>query len=46
MATVAGDVVRLFRAGQFVPANVDIATELDEGARLAEGDPDLLKQIW
>lgn len=42
---VVEDVVRLFRAGQFVPANVQIATALHEDARLVEGDADVLKQI-
>ena len=42
---VAEDVVRLFRAGQFVPGNVQIATALHDDARLVEGDADTLKQI-
>jgi signal transduction histidine kinase len=42
---VVDDVVRLFRAGQFVPGNVQIATAMGEDARLVEGDADLLKQI-
>lgn len=42
---VVDDVVRLFRAGQFVPASVQIATTMGEEARLVEGDADLLKQI-
>ena len=42
---VAEDVVRLFRAGQFVPSNVQIATALHDDARLVEGDADTLKQI-
>jgi len=42
---VAEDVVRLFRAGQFVPANVQISTALHDDARLVEGDADTLKQI-
>ncbi|HBF50440.1 MAG TPA: histidine kinase [Massilia sp.] len=42
---VAEDVVRLFRAGQFVPANVQISTALQDDARLVEGDADTLKQI-
>lgn len=42
---VAEDVVRLFRAGQFVPASVQISTALQDDARLVEGDADTLKQI-
>lgn len=42
---VVEDVVRLFRAGQFVPANVQIGTALHEEARLVAGDADTLKQI-
>jgi signal transduction histidine kinase len=42
---VVDDVVRLFRAGQFVPGSVQIATAMGEDARLVEGDADLLKQI-
>jgi len=42
---VAEDVVRLFRAGQFVPGNVQITTALQDDARLVEGDADTLKQI-
>jgi HD-like signal output (HDOD) protein/signal transduction histidine kinase len=45
VAKVVDDVVRLFRAGQFVPASVQIATAMGEDARLVEGDADLLKQI-
>jgi signal transduction histidine kinase len=45
VAKVADDVVRLFRAGQFVPSNVQIATSMAEDARLVEGEADLLKQI-
>ena len=45
VAKVADEVVRLFRAGQFVPGSVQIATAMGEEARLVEGDPDLLKQI-
>ena len=42
---VAEDVVRLFRAGQFVPDSVQITTALHDDARLVEGDADTLKQI-
>jgi len=42
---VAEDVVRLFRAGQFVPGSVQISTALHDDARLVEGDADTLKQI-
>jgi HD-like signal output (HDOD) protein/signal transduction histidine kinase len=45
VAKVVDDVVRLFRAGQFVPNSVQIATAMGEDARLVEGDADLLKQI-
>ncbi|KQQ87212.1 HDOD domain-containing protein [Massilia sp. Leaf139] len=45
VAKVAEDVVRLFRAGQFVPSSVQIATAMGEDARLVEGEADLLKQI-
>lgn len=45
VAKVVEDVVRLFRAGQFVPNSVQIATAMGEDARLVEGDADLLKQI-
>ena len=45
VAKVVDGVVRLFRAGQFVPAGVQIATAMGEDARLVEGDADLLKQI-
>jgi signal transduction histidine kinase len=45
VSKVVDDVVRLFRAGQFVPASVQIATTMNEDARLVEGEPDLLKQI-
>ena len=42
---VVDDVVRLFRAGQFVPANVQITTAMNDNARLVEGEAGLLKQI-
>ena len=45
VAKVVDDVVRLFRAGQFVPGSVQIATAMNDDARLVEGEPDLLKQI-
>jgi signal transduction histidine kinase len=45
VAKVVEDVLRLFRAGQFVPPSVEIATTMGEDARLVEGDADLLKQI-
>jgi len=44
-AKVVEDVVRLFRAGQFVPANVQIVTAMHDEARLVAGDADVLKQI-
>ncbi|MFC5459444.1 HDOD domain-containing protein [Massilia niabensis] len=45
VAKVVDDVVRLFRAGQFVPGGVQIATTMDDDARLVEGEADLLKQV-
>ncbi|MFC5512386.1 HDOD domain-containing protein [Massilia jejuensis] len=45
VAKVVDEVVRLFRAGQFVPDGVQIATAMGEDARLVEGDADLLKQV-
>ncbi|MDB5747884.1 MAG: histidine kinase [Massilia sp.] len=45
VAKVVDDVVRLFRAGQFVPGSVQIATTMNDDARLVEGEADLLKQI-
>jgi HD-like signal output (HDOD) protein/signal transduction histidine kinase len=45
VAKVVEDVVRLFRAGQFVPHGVQIATAMGDDARLVEGEADLLKQI-
>jgi HD-like signal output (HDOD) protein/signal transduction histidine kinase len=45
VARVTGDVLRLFRTTDFVPANVELEASVpDDGARI-EGDPDLLKQI-
>lgn len=44
VARVVDDVLRLFRTTNFIPANVEIAVDLDEGGRI-EGDPDILKQI-
>lgn len=45
VARVVDDVVRLFRAGQFLPAGLQIAVTMNDDARLVEGEPDLLKQI-
>lgn len=45
VAKVADEVVRLFRAGQFVPNSVQIVTSMHDEARLVEGEADLLKQI-
>lgn len=42
---VVDDVVRLFRAGQFLPTGVQVAVIMNDDARLVEGEPDLLKQI-
>nr|WP_314542092.1 HDOD domain-containing protein [uncultured Massilia sp.] len=44
VARVVDDVLRLFRTTNFIPANVEIAVDLEEGGRI-EGDPDILKQI-
>jgi len=45
VAKVVEDVLRLFRATDFVPPNVEIVVStLDEAGRI-EGDPDILKQI-
>lgn len=44
VARVVDDVLRLFRTTNFIPANVEIAVDLEEGGRI-EGDPDIVKQI-
>jgi HD-like signal output (HDOD) protein/signal transduction histidine kinase len=45
VAKVVEDVLRLFRATDFVPANVEIVVSMSQGAGRIEGDPDILKQI-
>ncbi|MES2756321.1 MAG: HDOD domain-containing protein [Pseudomonadota bacterium] len=46
VARVVDDVLRLFRATEFVPAGVQIAVNMDHGdAAEIEGDADILKQI-
>jgi HD-like signal output (HDOD) protein/signal transduction histidine kinase len=42
---VVEDVLRLFRATDFVPPNVDIVVSMSGEAGRIEGDPDILKQI-
>ena len=44
-ARVMDDVVRLFRATDFVPASVQLVASGQEEASQFEGDPDVLKQI-
>jgi HD-like signal output (HDOD) protein/nitrogen-specific signal transduction histidine kinase len=45
VAKVVEDVLRLFRATDFVPSNVDIVVSTAPDAGRVEGDPDILKQI-
>jgi HD-like signal output (HDOD) protein/signal transduction histidine kinase len=42
---VVNDVLRLFRATDFVPASVQITVNMQEGPAEIDGDADLLKQI-
>jgi len=42
---VVNDVLRLFRATDFVPASVQIAVNMQEGPAEIDGDADILKQI-
>ncbi|MGZ8292130.1 MAG: HDOD domain-containing protein [Telluria sp.] len=44
-AKVVDDVLRLFRATEFVPAGVQIAVDMQGGPTDIEGDADILKQI-
>ncbi len=44
-ARVAADVLRLFRATDFVPAGVEIVARMNEGPAEVEADPDMLKQV-
>jgi signal transduction histidine kinase len=45
VAKVVEDVLRLFRATDFVPPNVEIVVSMAPEAGRIEGDPDILKQI-
>jgi len=45
VAKVVEDVLRLFRATDFVPSNVEIVVSMSNEAGRIEGDPDILKQI-
>lgn len=45
VARVAEDVLRLFRATDFLPASVQVVTRLQDGPQEIDGDADLLKQI-
>jgi HD-like signal output (HDOD) protein/signal transduction histidine kinase len=45
VSKVVDDVLRLFRATEFVPPTVQIEATLDPEHRLIEGDADILKQI-
>ncbi len=45
VAKVVEDVLRLFRATDFVPPNVEIVVSMSSEASRVEGDPDILKQI-
>jgi signal transduction histidine kinase/HD-like signal output (HDOD) protein len=45
VAKVVEEVLRLFRATDFVPPNVEIVVSMDLDAVRIEGDPDILKQI-
>jgi HD-like signal output (HDOD) protein/signal transduction histidine kinase len=45
VARVVEDVLRLFRATDFLPASVQVITRLQDGPQEIDGDADLLKQI-
>jgi signal transduction histidine kinase/HD-like signal output (HDOD) protein len=45
VARVVEDVLRLFRATEFMPPNVEIVVSIADDAGRIEGDPDILKQI-
>jgi HD-like signal output (HDOD) protein/signal transduction histidine kinase len=45
VARVVDDVLRLFRATDFVPASVQIVVRMQEQPAEIDGDPDMLKQI-
>lgn len=44
-ARVVDDVLRLFRATQFLPANVEVLTRMHDAPAEVEADADMLKQI-
>ncbi|MYN00610.1 HDOD domain-containing protein [Pseudoduganella sp. DS3] len=45
VARVVEDVLRLFRATDFLPASVQVVTRMQDGPQEIDGDADLLKQI-
>jgi signal transduction histidine kinase len=45
VARVVEDVLRLFRATDFLPASVQVITRMQDGPQEVDGDADLLKQI-
>ncbi|WP_426319529.1 HDOD domain-containing protein [Pseudoduganella sp. R-43] len=45
VARVVEDVLRLFRATDFLPASVQLITRMQDGPQEVDGDADLLKQI-
>jgi signal transduction histidine kinase len=45
LASVADEVIRLFRATAFIPDNIEIVVNMHEPARRIDGDPDVVKQI-
>lgn len=45
VARVVEDVLRLFRATDFLPASVQVITRMQDGPQDIDGDADLLKQI-
>jgi HD-like signal output (HDOD) protein/signal transduction histidine kinase len=45
VARVVEDVLRLFRATDFLPASVQVITRMQEGPQEIDGDADLLKQV-
>ena len=45
VARVVDDVLRLFRATDFLPASVQVLTRLQDGPQEIDGDADILKQI-
>ncbi len=45
VARVVEDVLRLFRATDFLPASVQVVTRVQDGPQEIDGDADLLKQI-